>query len=323
MLIDDIERELLTSEQLHGAWNGVVDGILYGFLGSSLGVACLIHGASRQKTRLGSFWPFILALCEVAEPSIVVELVVVAIICELLKVDLVSENGSDTTKAFDELVTLTGSVRHELQLRTKVLVGFRQPLQEGGRLDDFHLTAGLLVLEQLTVAFLGLRGVQDDLRTSGILQNPAGDVQVLEDDQSLGGTELQSLEGILDTVANLAGILGDLLEVLADQLLLLDELDAAQGLSCQLDGLVETVLATVGNVDNLDDLGLQTLVEHIGLVQVVLEVGGTSQDETGDVDLVVGNVVLDSQFGDLTNVVVTLFLTKTGETQSGLTTTTL
>jgi hypothetical protein len=30
----------------------------------------MIHGASRQKTRRGSFWPFILALCEGAIPSI-------------------------------------------------------------------------------------------------------------------------------------------------------------------------------------------------------------------------------------------------------------
>lgn len=32
--------------------------------------ACTIHGASRQKFRRGNFWPFILAHCEVAEPSI-------------------------------------------------------------------------------------------------------------------------------------------------------------------------------------------------------------------------------------------------------------
>ena len=117
--------------------------------------------------------------------------------------------------------------------------------------------------------------------------------------------------------------MANLLEVLANKLLLLNELDVAQGLTSQFNGLVETVLATVGNIDNLDNLGLQTTIEQVGLVKIVLEIGGTSQHQTGDVGLVVGNVVLNSQLGDLADVVVTLFLTETRETQSGLTTTAL
>jgi len=66
---------------------------------------------------------------------------------------------------------------------------------------------------------------------------------------------------------------------------------------------------------------LQTRVEQIGLVQVVLEISGTGENQTSHVDLVVGDEVLDSDFRDLADVVVTLFLTKTGETQGRLTTT--
>lgn len=113
----------------------------------------------------------------------------------------------------------------------------------------------------------------------------------------------------------------DFLEIFANEFLLLNELDVAQGLGSKFDGLVKPVLSSVGNVNNLDDLGLQTLIEHVGLVQVVLEVGRTSQDQTRNVDLVVGKEVLSSQLGDLSNVVVTLFLTKTGETKRRLTTT--
>jgi hypothetical protein len=163
--------------------------------------------------------------------------------------------------------------------------------------------------------------VQDDFSAFRALQDPAGDFQILKDNQSLGGAGLQRLQGVVDSVADLAGVLGDVVKVLVDKLLLLDELDVAEGLARQLDGLVEAVLASVGHIDDLDDLGLQTVVEEIGLIEVVLEVSGTSQNDAGDVDLVGGDEVLDGEFGDLADVVVTLLLTQTGETQGGLTTT--
>lgn len=112
-----------------------------------------------------------------------------------------------------------------------------------------------------------------------------------------------------------------MVKVGVDELLLLDELDVAERLARQLDSLVEAVLASVGHIDNLDDLGLQTVVEEVGLVQVVLEISGTSQNDTGYVDLVGGDEVLDCQFGDLADVVVAFLLSQTGETQGGLTTT--
>jgi hypothetical protein len=165
--------------------------------------------------------------------------------------------------------------------------------------------------------------VKNDLRTLGALEDPASNLQVLEDDQSLSSTSLQSLEGVVDTVTDLARVLGDVVEVLVDELLLLDELDIAEGLTSQLYSLVETVLASIRYVDDLDDLGLQTVVEKIGLVEIVLEIGGTSENNASYVDLVGGDEVLYRQFSDLTDVVVALFFTETSETQSGLTTTTV
>jgi len=43
------------------------------------------------------------------------------------------------------------------------------------------------------------------------------------------------------------------------------------------------------------------------LVEVILEVGAAGKDETGDVDLVGGNVVLDGEFGNFADVVVAFF----------------
>jgi len=256
--------------------------------------------------------------------SIIVELIIRLVnLCKLLEVELVAHHSTDTTEALDELVTLRGTVCDELEVGTEVAVLLSQPLKKRDLLDDLHLLAGLLVHELAAVLLLLLVGVKNDLTARGRLEGPAGDFQVLENDQSLGGTGIKSTESVFNTVANLARVQGNLVEVSVDELLLLDELDVAESLGRKFNGLVETVLTTVGNIDNLDDLCGQTLVEEIGLVQVVLEIGGTSKNETSNVDLVVGDEVLYGVFGDLADVVVTLLLTQTGETQGRLTTTTV
>lgn len=50
--------------------------------------------------------------------------------------------------------------------------------------------------------------------------------------------------------------------------------------------LVETILAAVTDVDNFDNFRNQTLIEQVTLAQLRLEIGTTSKDETGHVDLV-------------------------------------
>ena len=85
--------------------------------------------------------------------------------------------------------------------------------------------------------------------------------------------------------------------------------------------LIEPVLTTVTDIDYLDDLRSQTRIEHVTLAQLGLEVGATSKHETGYVDLVIRNEVLNRQLGHLPDVIVALLVTKTRETQGGLTTT--
>jgi hypothetical protein len=98
-------------------------------------------------------------------------------------------------------------------------------------------------------------------------------------------------------------------------------------IACQLDllqlTLVETVLGTVRDVDNLDDLGSQSSIQQITTRQIALEVGTTSQNQPGHVDLVGGDEMLDGQLGDFTDIVVSLFVTQTGETQRGLSSSTV
>lgn len=87
--------------------------------------------------------------------------------------------------------------------------------------------------------------------------------------------------------------------------------------------LVEAVLATVTNINNLDDFGNQTLIEHITLTQLRFEIRGTGEDEPSHINFVLSNVMLHCQFGDFADIVMTLFITKTRETQSGLSSTTV
>lgn len=97
--------------------------------------------------------------------------------------------------------------------------------------------------------------------------------------------------------------------------------------ACRLDlfrlTLVETVLGTVRDIDNLDDLGSQPSVQQITTRQIALEIGTTGQDQPSHVDLVGGDEMLNGQLGDFTDIVVSLFVTQTGETQRGLSSSTV
>ena len=83
--------------------------------------------------------------------------------------------------------------------------------------------------------------------------------------------------------------------------------------------LIESVLPAVADVDQLDDLGLQPLVEHVGLGELGFEVGRPGQDQSGHVGLVVGEEESDGGLGHFPHVVVTLLHPQPGEPKGGLT----
>ena len=84
--------------------------------------------------------------------------------------------------------------------------------------------------------------------------------------------------------------------------------------------LVESILAAVADVDNLDDLRTEPGVEHVALRQLGLEVRAASENEASHIHLVISDEVLHGEFGDLADVVVALLVTETRETERGLTT---
>jgi len=87
--------------------------------------------------------------------------------------------------------------------------------------------------------------------------------------------------------------------------------------------LVKAVSPPIADVDHLDDLGGQTLVKHVTHAQLRLEIGAPGKNQPRHVHFIRGNEVLYGQFGNLTHIVVSLFVTETGETQGRLTTATV
>ena len=85
--------------------------------------------------------------------------------------------------------------------------------------------------------------------------------------------------------------------------------------------MVEAVFATIADIDYLDDFCGKAKIEHVALTELGLEIGTTGKDQASDVDLVVGDEVLNSMFSHLANVVVSLFVTQTRETEGRLSTT--
>ena len=87
--------------------------------------------------------------------------------------------------------------------------------------------------------------------------------------------------------------------------------------------LVKPVFPSIADVDNFDNLGGQTLVKHVTQAQLRLEVGTPGKHQPRHIHFIRGNEVLYGQFGNLTHIVVSLFVTQTGETQGRLPTTTV
>jgi len=75
--------------------------------GLDLGHVILTYHAGSGRSVTRKEWGRYLAVSEGAQPSIIVEFIFIFVeVLQLLKVERITEDGADTTKALDELVAL-------------------------------------------------------------------------------------------------------------------------------------------------------------------------------------------------------------------------
>ena len=159
-----------------------------------------------------------------------------------------------------------------------------------------------------------------NLASGGVLDLVAHDLDVFEQHHGLKGTVLKSLHGVLHSEADHTGVKSDVLEELSNDLSLLDVLDVGECLASKGDSLTETLIETVGNINSGNNLLLESEIEMITSLHDEFEIGATSNNDTLDVGHVIGDEVLASKLTALDDVQMTLFFSKTSETHSGLST---
>mmetsp|Transcript_5450 Transcript_5450/g.14642 ORF Transcript_5450/g.14642 Transcript_5450/m.14642 type:complete len:237 (-) Transcript_5450:745-1455(-) len=208
-----------------------------------------------RKTSVGLNRTALLFLLLLSEPKIVLIKVKVFVgLLKVIKVDLVPQQTTDTAKTPDKLRALLASVCDKLQRRSKLLVIVREPVDVLHLLAHFELDA--VVQKALRVLRLSLGHNNHALDACLWIHKLVSQVfEVLPNDEHLNGTELERSQCVVDSKAVAVRVLGNLVKVARDKLFLLNELDVAQGLSGQVNGLIEAVLATVRDVHDFDHLG--------------------------------------------------------------------
>ena len=245
----------------------------------------------------------------------IIELILITNISQLFKIDLVAQHSANTTKALHKLISLARAIRHEFQARAEILVALSKPFKERALVDEIHFLSCLLIHKHLAVGFLAFLGMDNDFRATGGFEDPASDFEILINDQSLASAGFKGFKRVVDSVTDFPAVEIDFVKVFIDETFFLDELDITQSLRCQVYSLIETILTTVRDVDDFDDFALEAIVEHVGLIEVVFEICRTSEDETCYIDFVLGDEVLDCEFGDFADVVVAFLFSETGETE--------
>src|SRR5690242_15976762 len=95
-------------------------------------VLLTLHAGSGRSFTRRVEWGRCLAVSEGAQPSIIVELVFIIIeVGKLLKVERVTQDGTNTTETLHELVALGRTIGDELERGTEIAVLFSEPLEHG------------------------------------------------------------------------------------------------------------------------------------------------------------------------------------------------
>lgn len=154
---------------------------------------------------------------------------------------------------------------------------FSQPLSETFNFDFFKFM--LSILEVLGIVDFSRRNVNvSDLFCDFVFSGDTKSWEFFKAKEILNNSIQKQLHGFLDTIDNHSGINRDIIEEFRNHILFLDKLHIGQGFLCLFDSLVESIFSTISNIDNLNDLCLQTRIKHLSCAQFILEFTTSCQD---------------------------------------------
>lgn len=151
-----------------------------------------------------------------------------------------------------------------------------------------------------------------------VLDLESDQIELVPDNDFLGDTVGESFHGICDTVDDFPCVHVYFLVKSTDQSLLLYKLDSLETVLTEVDGLVETLLSSVGDIGDVDDDFLESGVQELGLGDEFLEIGVPGDDESGDVWHLVLDVAWGGGFAYLSDVGGSLLHSDSSESLLGL-----
>lgn len=229
----------------------------------------------------------------------------------------VSQEASDSSEPVHELIAFLRFISDEFESRAKVGVMMAEPFSKRLYRDNFQISLSFGVLEVLVILLLHfVQIINFRLILILVLDLESLQLEFFVDHDSFERAAFECCDGFIYTEDDHAGILRNFLQEFRNQLLFLHEFNISERFRRLCDGLVKPVFSAVRYVDDGNDRRHESLVEKVGLRQFRLEISATSQNQPLNIWHIVLNEISHRQFCHFPQVVVTLFVSETGESVS-------
>lgn len=110
-----------------------------------------------------------------------------------------------------------------------------------------------------------------------------------------------------------------MIEKFWNQSLFLHEFNVEKSLTWFFYSLIKSILKSIRNIHNINNFGLESGIEHICLIQIVLEISATCKYKTRHITFVISNKSLNCHLTNFTQIVMTFLFSQTCKTNWWLT----
>ena len=230
-------------------------------------------------------------------------------------VNLVSQKSSHSWKSLHKLCSFRWLVCNILQLTTEILVVNSQPFCEWSLFFVFNLFQcnSILFIKFWVWGIFRLNINCCKLSCFTVSQLDSYVIKILPANNPSNSTSFDQLHCVLDTINDHSISKSNMIKELWNQSFFLHEFHIQQSLSWLFNGLIESIFKPIRNIHHINDLALKSWVEHVSLIQIILEICTTSKHQTCNVTLVVGDECLGSNLTHLSEIIVTFLFSETSE----------